>query len=307
MTRGRLAALGCVLLVSAALPPAQSRQVFKAGDVIVTVDAGVFDGARPVLGLNADDFELDDNGVRQTIEMVDIESLPLDLTLVVDTSGSVEPILEEIRAYVRDAADLLRLDDRIRLITFSGEVRDVFGLQPAMAGVPVEAVIADGATALYDAAIAALMRTRAADRRQFVMVITDGFETNSGTTADDLIEVARRSDSVLQIFVARPVGGAGAAARVGDTRGYWLSSMEYNAGALGRAARLTGGALTEVATRHELPARFRMALEEFRTSVVLRYRPAGVTPGGWHNITVKVRGGRYSVRARSGYFWRQSR
>ena len=53
-----------------------------------------------------------DNGVPQKVEMVDVESLPIDLTLVVDTSGSVEPMIEQLRFYAREAATLLRVDDR---------------------------------------------------------------------------------------------------------------------------------------------------------------------------------------------------
>ena len=59
-----------------------------------------------------------------------------------------------------------------------------------------------------------------------------------------------------------------------------------------------------MAARPELPGHFRMALEEFRTSYVLRYRPVGVKPGGWHELGVKIAKRDYDVRARAGYFWR---
>ena len=42
-------------------------------------------------------------------------------------------------------------------------------------------------------------------------------------------------------------------------------------------------------------------VDEFRTKYLLRYAPAGVTKGGWHDITVRVKGRKVTVRARPGY------
>ena len=300
----RLLPIVAVTLVLSSAIVAQQPQVFRATETLVTVDAAVFDGNRPVLGLTADDFEVTDNGVKQKVDIVDIESLPIDLTLVVDTSGSVEIMIEEIRAYVRQAESLLRIDDRIRLITFAGQVRDIFGLQPAANALPTERIVADGATSIYDATMAALMRTRRDERRQLIVVITDGYETNSAMTADALIEIAKRSDSVLHFFLVHPAFVNPQPFFFRDTRRYWLSSVEFDTVKMGYAARLTGGLLTRVAARPELPAHFRMALEEFRTSYVLRYRPVGVKAGGWHELGVKIAQRGYDVRARAGYFWR---
>jgi hypothetical protein len=48
---------------------------------------------------------------------------------------------------------------------------------------------------------------------------------------------------------------------------------------------------------------FLRALDDFRTSYVLRYAAEGVARAGWHEIAVRVikPGTRYDVRARKGY------
>ena len=46
---------------------------------------------------------------------------------------------------------------------------------------------------------------------------------------------------------------------------------------------------------------FAQALEEFRTSYVLRYMPEGALTPGWHEVSVSVKGNQYDVRARKGY------
>ena len=45
------------------------------------------------------------------------------------------------------------------------------------------------------------------------------------------------------------------------------------------------------------------AFDDFRTSYVVRYTATGVTRGGWHDITLRVkRPPNATVRARKGYF-----
>ena len=167
---------------------AQQRPVFRAGDAVVTVEVMVRDGNTLVKGLAPEDFEIADNGVRQTVELLDVESLPIDLTLIIDTSGSVMPMVEELREYARQSAEVLRLDDRIRIVTFSAHVIDTLPLQAPPTAVPVEKIVANGGTAIYDAILSGLMRTRISDRRQILACFTDGIETASAISADALLE-----------------------------------------------------------------------------------------------------------------------
>ena len=298
------AALAVVVTAAVVGPHGQQtpQPTFRTTGSLVTVDVQVRDGTRLVRGLTAADFQISDNGVPQKVEMLDVESLPIDLTLVVDTSGSIVPMLEQLRMYVRDAAAALRVDDRFRLITFAGDVREATPLLPADERLPIERLQADGATSIVDAATASLMRTRQGDRRQIVAVFTDGIETNSALDGAALESVAKRSDSVLYVFLVSnpmyvPVWSPA------DTRGYWLSRVDFDVDELVAAATATGGAVERVNVRTELPALLRRTLEDYRTSYVLRYAPAGVAEQGWHAIEVRVPESSHRVRARAGYFW----
>jgi hypothetical protein len=66
-------------------------------------------------------------------------------------------------------------------------------------------------------------------------------------------------------------------------------------------ARTTGGEVIELKRHAEVGSAFQTALENFRTSYMLRYTPTGVAGDGWHELTVTVRGRKYDVRARRGY------
>lgn len=74
-----------------------------------------------------------------------------------------------------------------------------------------------------------------------------------------------------------------------------------NTDALREAAEATGGRLRQADAAESLTNVFRTALDEFRTSYVLWYTPAGVPTSGWHSIQVKLKQGRFAIRARSGY------
>src|SRR4051812_14641153 len=84
-----VARLGMAIAATAMLAVPLSAQRFKSGVDIVRVDALVMDGNHPAANLRPADFELRDNGVRQTVVTAAMESLPISLVLVLDTSGSV--------------------------------------------------------------------------------------------------------------------------------------------------------------------------------------------------------------------------
>ena len=53
----------------------------------------------------------------QSIEAVTIESVPLDVTLFMDTSGSTAGALDRMKSNVIAIAKMLRPDDQFRLLT----------------------------------------------------------------------------------------------------------------------------------------------------------------------------------------------
>jgi hypothetical protein len=54
--------------------------------------------------------------------------------------------------------------------------------------------------------------------------------------------------------------------------------------------------------RESVGRQFRRVLDDYRSGYVLQYVPDGISPAGWHEITVTVtRPGKYDIRARKGY------
>ena len=108
-------ALALVAAAASQAPP----PTFAVGVESVYVDVFVTEGGQPVVGLTASDFELKDNGVRQPVELVGVESFPLTTFLVLDTSGSVDgDKLIQLQAAGRALLGGLRAGDEASLMTF---------------------------------------------------------------------------------------------------------------------------------------------------------------------------------------------
>jgi VWFA-related protein len=265
---------------------AQQQSTFKSGVDVVFVDVSVTSHRTPVRDLKSADFTLTDNGVPQSIEAISVEAMPVDVTLLLDVSGSVGAgVLTGLKRAIDDTARGLSARDRVRLMTFSHEVRQLFAYRPGGAPASLETLSAGGATSLYDALGAAMMQTRPAGRRQMILVFTDGADSRSFLDAPALLQLGGVSDAVVHFAV-------------GIQRG---SADVPHKSQLAAIAAATGGDVTTFRVDNAIPSTFRDILDRFRTSYVLRYTPQGVPREGWHNVTVDVRKGNYDVRARKGW------
>jgi VWFA-related protein len=265
----------------------QTAPVFRARTDVVSVDVAVSRGGRPVTGLTAADFILMDNGVRQKVEALSVETLAIDVSLVVDLSGSTASTLERFKADIQRMAGFLRPTDRVRLVRFSDEVRQIVPMQPSTAPLPLDDLKTGVGTSLNDAVFVALSRPPEVDRRHLVVVFTDAEDTWSTIDNASLPALASRADAVMQVVLSTYD-------RVTDPG--VLTSRE----SLKRAAAATGG---DVRYLREAVNAFRLVLDEFRTSYVLRFIPEGVKREGWHELDVQVtKPGAVTIRARKGYF-----
>ena len=113
--------------------------------------------------------------------------------------------------------------------------------------------------------------------------MTDGQDTSSSFDGSLAIETARHASAATTVVLVP--------SRAPDlTRGMLVS-----------VAAQTGGEVIELKGHDQLSQAFLTALDNFRTSYMLRYIPTGVEKSGWHDVTVQVKSKNYSIRARRGY------
>jgi VWFA-related protein len=299
-TRERsFAAMGLAVVVSAAAS-AQQTAVFRSETELVAVSASVKRGNAPVANLTAADFLLYDNDVAQQIEALSIESVPLDVTLFMDTSGSTSGALDRMKRNVVSIAAMLRPDDRFRLLTIGLSVLTPVPWRRA-GGAPLTLDMAavPGISLIYDALAVALAHEPAPGRRHLVVAMTDGEDCGSVVDGPRVLDMSGRSEAVFHWIWASgsgdlPPHGISAWCTPTDAR-----ETDY----VGLAAERTGGEKHRSRFGDPAVKTFARILDEFRRSYVLRYSPQRVAPGAWHRVRVTVPAHpAATINARAGYF-----
>ena len=289
MTR-RLALVVTAAIVASTAWTAAQTPMFTLRTAVVFVDVSVTVDRQPVHGLQPDDFDITDNGVPQRVEDVATEGMPIDVSLVVDLSGSVVDNIDAFREDVRRFATRLGAADRLRVISFATDVREEVPLTTVTGRLAPAFGLGGGGTSLNDGLAYAMLRPEDPSRRHLIIVFTDGFDTASVLSNRRIPDLAQHAAAVIHAVL---VPGHAST----------LSPLEPGArDALVEAAKRTGG---EAHTLSSAFSDFKRVFDDFRGSYVLRFKPAGVDPTGWHELSVKIRGPRAKsavVRARRGYF-----
>jgi VWFA-related protein len=293
------AALPVIAVVVTALSVPLSGRQFRSTAELVSVDVLATDGRTPIAGLKADDFELTDDGVRQTVEQIYLEKLPLNVFMVLDSSGSVRgERLKSLKTGAFTVIDRLRPGDRAALVSFSHrlDLRAALTGDAAALRRAVDALDADGSTSLRDAAFAALALSGGAASRTLVLVFSDGLDTASLLAEDRVLEIARRSDAIVYCVGIRqpaplPRGGPPLA-----------NNAPIDHRFLERLSRETAGRLLYAEQNRDIERTFARVIDEFNRRYVLGYAPTGVAGKGWHRVDVRLKKRGGTILARRGYF-----
>jgi VWFA-related protein len=275
--------LAIVFVLFASGGRAQQSPAFSSKVEAVRVDVLVTDNGQAIRGLGPADFDVLDNGVPQTVELVSFEEIPLNVILALDMSDSVAgERLEQLRGAGSGMLAALKKNDQAALITFSHAVQlgarlttDVASVQSALA-----AAVNTGQTSLVDGTYAAIMVGESDAGRALLIVFSDGVDTSSWLRADAVLDAAKRADVVVY--------GVSVVSRL---------KPEF----LREITSFTGGRLFEIEKTANLSATFLGILDEFRHRYLVSYAPTGVAKDGWHKLDVRVKNRRATIKARPGY------
>jgi len=278
----------------------QQRPVFRAQGDAVAVSVSVKNGSMPVAGLKASDFRLLDNDMPQTVSDVSIEGVPIDLTLFFDTSTSFIGNLDSLKADLQKIAELLRPQDRMRLLAFDDEVDEVVPWTGAGVALNLDRLHDARISSVYDGLAAAMMYQPDPSRRHLIVAMTDGADFNSAVSSVRLLDVSAHVEGVLHLIV---IGS-----RIPPRNDEPQPPIVRGPDALGMdrlrtVAERTGGQMyTPFFGTGDTLKTFTRVFDDFRASYVLRYTPANVAPAGWHDLKVEVPSmPRATIRARRGY------
>jgi Ca-activated chloride channel family protein len=168
---------------------------------------------RPVTGLTPDDFLILEDNVPQRLVFFSTENpVRLAVTMLVDNSSSVAGRgLERAKAAVAGFLEVLRPVDLVEVISFSDRANLLYPLGPDQteAKRALGAVRAGGMTRLHEALAVALRRCERAphrlldEYRNVIVLLSDGDDTGSVLSFDEVLADARRSGVLVYVMSLR--------------------------------------------------------------------------------------------------------
>jgi len=298
-----LLALFLISLLARAGPQISPAPEPDSGSFRVTVDVPLVVLHATVTGRKGDnvsdlgerDFQIQENGVPQRIQLFKNEDIPVTVGLVIDHSTTMEAKLAEVTAAARTFARSSNAQDEMFVVNFNEKVslgllrKTRFTNSTAQLESAITAMPTGGQTALYDAVARALEELQAGSRdKKVLIVVSDGGDNVSAHSLAEVMKLAERSSAIVYTVGIFDEGDA-----------------DRNPGVLERLARVTGGEaffpgqLSEVVTICERIAR------DIRHQYTIGYAPTNpARDGTYHAIRVLAHANghdRLSVRTRTGY------
>jgi Ca-activated chloride channel homolog len=260
----------------------------RARSDAVLVPVIVTRGGEFVRGLKQQDFEVLEDGVKQSIDSLASEDAPLDLVLAIDVSGSMENALGEVKGAVKQLLRKLRPADAATLVGFNDTMflaAEREKNQEARERA-VDLLSAWGGTALYDATVRAIGLVSHEWGRKGLIIFSDGDDRNSLTTREAATARVQASNAMLYT--------------IGFGSGATVPSLHAK---LEGYAKATGGRAFFAQRGQDLDGVFDQVISELANQYVLSYSSTNPKQdNGWRNIKVRVRRpGKYDIRAREGY------
>lgn len=276
-----------------------ARTSFRSGADLVALDVCVKDrDGRFISGLTRDDFVILDEGRPQAPSVFVADGrVPLAVAVLVDRSGSMAgEKLERAKAAAAAFIRMLGQEDLVEVLAFDARVERVvpFGADRPAANAGIAGLTAGGQTGLFEAIKVALWdlgRVNSRPRgepRKGILVLSDGEDTSSRLTFEDVLEEVRQSGVLVYAVSLRT-----------DDRNRPLAAPYQ----LAQFAFDTGGRAIAVTDLSSLTPIYEAIAAELSHLYRLGYAPApAVRDGRWHALSVRVRYPDARVRTRTGYY-----
>jgi len=278
---------------------------FRAGVDVVSLSITVTDGMNHyVTDLEPGEFSVFEDGIKQDITFFNRRQQPIALSLLLDSSASMEEHLPTLQAAATNFVKRLRPNDIAQVIDFDSrvEIRQKFTSNQPELESAIQQTVAGGSTSLYNAiyiALRELGKVRAVSeqdvRRQALILFTDGEDTSSLLSFDEVLDLAKRSETAVYTIALR---GA-------DLQAKGFREAEF---VLRTLARETGGRAFFPMKIDDLAAVYAQIADELASQYTLGYTSQNPKrDGAWRRLAVQVARPSNTARTKNGYYAPRSR
>jgi Ca-activated chloride channel family protein len=207
-------ASGSVSAGAVAKAEQEKPQVFRAGVELVSLNVTVTDSqGRYVTDLNESDFSVFEDGAKQELSFFNRTNLPIALSLLIDSSASMEQRMEHAQEAAIGFAKKIRQQDLAQIVDFDSRVEIKLGFTNKVDELEtaIRTTSAGGSTALHNAVYISLkelakIKAKNPDeiRRQAIIVLSDGEDTSSLVSFEEVLELAKRSETAIYTIGLQP-------------------------------------------------------------------------------------------------------
>jgi len=307
-------------------PPATPHSTFRAAVDIVALNIVVTDSQQTFIkGLTTSDFSVFEDGVRQDVSFFAASAVPIDLAILLDTSASMTDKIDTVQRAAIGFASTLRGGDRVTIVDIKDGSRIVapLGEDLEAAKLAILSTRAMGGTALYDGLYLSLREmirerhvaargaatslrcvvpspcdTMGEVRRQALVVLSDGEDTSSLMSFDDVMQLARESGIAVYTITLKSKHAPPAAV---TSQQKHFSQSDY---AMKAFAQETGARAFFPATIADLAGVYSTIAEELASQYSIGYTSKNPKrDGAYRRVVVRIneRTG-VQTRTRAGYF-----
>jgi Ca-activated chloride channel homolog len=293
MNLGTRVAAGLALSATAAVVTlAQQPPTFKTGTQVVSLFATVLDAQkRLVPNLLQEEFEVFDNDKPQPIVYFDNNVQPINVVVMLDTSGSMTLTIDLLKQAAEQFLIRLLKEDRGKVGAFNDKIQIGSHFTNNRDELISDAKDLDygNGTRLWDAVGAALDELKGIDGRKVILVFTDGDDTASKTSQGTVIDRARAEEVMVYAIGLES----------NFFNGQRMVKSKPDRG-LRKVADESGGGYFELEKTADLAPTFTRVAQELHSQYVIGFTPTNLD-GRVHKLTLKMKQPGMTARARRSY------
>ena len=279
----------------------QKPELFKAAIDIVSLNVTVVDNQNHYLtDITEQEFSIFEDGAKQELAFFNRTSLPIALSLLVDTSASMESRLPIAQEAAIGFARKLRPQDLAQVVDFDSRVEitqdftnDVGVLEKA-----IRNATAGGSTSLHNALYISLKelgkikaRNQNEIRRRAIVVLSDGEDTSSLVSYEEVLDLAKRSETAIYAIGLQPRD---------STQSKGFREAEF---VLRQFAQETGGRSFFPSRAEDLKDVYGQIADELSSQYTVGYTSRNAKrDGSWRRVVVRVTRPNLTARTKQGYF-----
>jgi len=278
----------------------ETGAAFRAGVDLVSMNVTVVDrDNRYVRDLQQADFSVYEDGVQQDISFFSQSQLPIALSLLLDSSASMEDRIGTLQSAAIDFVRRLQPTDLAQVIDFDSrvEIRQTFTADQGQLETAIQRTVAGGSTSLYNALYVSLQELRkiridAAEdaRRQALVVFSDGEDTSSLVSFEEVLELAKRSETAVYTIALQGEDNS--------TRGFREAEFVMR-----QLAQETGGRPFFASSIDDLTGIYGQIADELSSQYTIGYLPKNARQdGAWRQLVVQIARPNVTARTKRGYY-----